>query len=48
VRERREREAQTLADLTGWNLREIRRKAGLQDGKPPEPQTRPWWRRIFD
>lgn len=36
VAERREREAQTLATLTGWGIDEVRRRAGIA---PP----RPWW-----
>jgi hypothetical protein len=44
VRERREREAQQLASLTGWNLGEIRKKMDL-GGAVPEPAA--WWQRIW-
>ena len=45
---RREREAQTLASLTGWSIAEIRRKMGL-DAAPRQiaPAELPWWRRIW-
>jgi hypothetical protein len=47
---RRERDAQTLASLTGWSIDDIRRRQGVgpvapgpaQDGEPA-----PWWRRIW-
>ena len=42
VRERQEKEAQTLARLTGWNLNEIRRKINFLEVKPI-----PWWRNIW-
>ncbi len=45
VGERREREAQTLANLTGWSIDEIRAKMGRYDPTVPEP--RPWWERVF-
>ena len=46
--DRREREAQTLASLTGWSIADVRGKAGL-GGRPPSgggPEE-PWWRRIW-
>jgi hypothetical protein len=43
LRERLEREAQTLVKLTGWSLGEIRRKIEF-----PEVESRPWWRNIWD
>ena len=42
--ERYEREAQTLASLTGWDIQAIRDKMKLE-GEPPAP-TR-WWERIW-
>lgn len=39
VKERQEKEAQTLAKLTGWNLDEIRNKINFV-----EPQSKEWWR----
>jgi hypothetical protein len=42
--ERQEREAQTLARLTGWDLGEIRAQLDLPPELEPE---RPWWQRIW-
>jgi hypothetical protein len=42
--ERREREAQTLASLTGWDISEIRAKMELS-GPPQEPRS--WWERLW-
>ena len=44
--ERFEREAQTLANLTGWDIADIReamKKAGTTPG-----ESAPWWERIWD
>jgi hypothetical protein len=42
--QRHEREAQTLASLTGWNINDIRRS--MKVGMPPaEPVA--WWQRIW-
>jgi len=41
--QRREREAQTLAMLTGWNINEIRRS--MNADAPPQPAA--WWQRIW-
>ena len=46
LRERREREASTLATLTGWELGEIRRKMSLTDGgSQAEPLK--WYQRLW-
>jgi hypothetical protein len=46
LRERQEREAQTLATLTGWPLAEVRRKAGLTTPvQNPAPAV--WWRELW-
>src|SRR5262245_8468563 len=45
LRVRREREAQTLASLTGWSLDEIRRRMG-SDPAPPDPAA-PWWKELW-
>ncbi len=45
---RYEREAQTLANLTGWDIGEIRadmKDYGTDPGKVPEPQ--PWWKSLW-
>lgn len=46
VRERQEREAQQLANLTGWDIAEIRKKIPLLEGTNPE-KDRPWWKRLW-
>jgi hypothetical protein len=43
LNKRRAHEAETLADLTGWNLEDVIRKAGL----PPDSQPKPWWQGIW-
>ncbi|MGB7522347.1 MAG: DUF2330 domain-containing protein [Spirulinaceae cyanobacterium] len=40
--QRQEKEVQTLAKLTKWNIAEIRKKARIEASKPT-----PWWRNIF-
>ena len=43
---RREREAQTLSNLTGWDIAAVRTRAGL--GVPDDGGTgQPWWRRLW-
>ena len=48
VRERQEREARQLANLTGWDLGDIREKIPFAGGFVPEPDKEPWWKRIWD
>jgi hypothetical protein len=43
VNKRKEQEAETLADLTGWNLEDVIKKAGLTPGSEPKP----WWQNIW-
>lgn len=40
---RKAREAQTLVDLTGWNLQDVIKKAGLTPGSEPKP----WWQGLW-
>jgi Na+-translocating ferredoxin:NAD+ oxidoreductase RnfD subunit len=47
LRQRREREAQTLASLTGWNLDEIRQRMNLDRATPPDGTPGPWWKQIW-
>jgi len=47
VKERQEREAQTLANLTGWDIDDIRGKIDYIDGVVPEPGDAPWWKRLW-
>ena len=42
---RREKEAQTLASLTGWDIAEIRRRQG--PGPRAAVDNRAWWERIW-
>lgn len=44
---RRERLAQTLADLTGEELSRIRAKMGLEAPEPAAPPAEKWWGRIW-
>ena len=43
--ERREKEAQTLSNLTGWRIEEIRKQASLP--VPPTIEDVAWWRKIW-
>lgn len=45
LRERQEREAQQLANLTGWDIEDIRRKIPFPE--LAELQSEPWWKRIW-
>jgi hypothetical protein len=47
VRERQEREAQQLANLTGWDIDDIRAKIPFAGGERPKPGKEPWWKRIW-
>ena len=48
TRERQEREAQTLANLTGWDIAAIRAKIPFFGGAAPETNSAPWWKRIWE
>jgi len=45
--ERQEKEAQTLASLTGWDLAEIRKHAGMVQPVQVTAPKESWWDRIF-
>jgi len=45
LRRRREADATRLADLTGWDLAEIRRKMGLRGQPAAEEES--WWQRLW-
>jgi hypothetical protein len=47
LRERQEREAQTLASLTGWRIEDIRRRGGLSGATGAAGAPEPWWRQIW-
>jgi len=44
LRQRAEKEAATLAALTGWSIEDIRRRIGSDREGPP---VRKWWQRLF-
>jgi hypothetical protein len=44
LRHRHETDAVTLAGLTGWNLADVLKQAGLS----PEDRPEPWWRQLWD
>jgi len=46
VYERQQRNAKTLADLTGWELEEI--KQAIDFVNVEDTKSSPWWQRIFD
>lgn len=46
LRERREREAQKVANVTGWDIADIRAKMPALAGTEPAPE--PWWRRLWN
>ena len=48
VRERQEREAQTLANLTGWDIDEIRSKIPFLQLASDDPEKTPWWKSLWD
>ena len=43
LNKRFEQEAQTLAKLTGWKIRDIRKKINFT-----QSQSTPWWRNVWD
>jgi hypothetical protein len=45
LRTRRQEEARTLAELTGWDLGEIRTQMGQDPADPAA--AKPWWKRIW-
>lgn len=45
VQQRREHEAQTLANLTGWDIGTIRSQMGSYE---PAVSIPPWWQRVFN
>jgi hypothetical protein len=47
VKERQEREAQTLANLTGWNIDDIRKKIPFMDAPVSEAEKKSWWSRLW-
>ena len=48
VRDRQEREAQQLANLTGWDIDDIRKKISFANVPEPAEPDKPWWARLWD
>jgi hypothetical protein len=46
LRERQEKEAHNVAELTGWNVDEMRRKMHL-DTASVTPAEKKWWEKIW-
>jgi Na+-translocating ferredoxin:NAD+ oxidoreductase RnfD subunit len=47
LRERHEREAQTLASLTGWSIDEIKQRMQKDGARLPELADDAWWKQIW-
>ncbi len=47
VRKRQEREAQELANVTGWNIDDIRARIEFPIGTDDPQINEPWWKRIW-
>jgi hypothetical protein len=47
LQQRRERESQTLASLTGWNIDEIRKRMGVGPETGPGETPVKWWERLW-
>lgn len=48
VKERQEREAQTLADLTGWDIDVIRQRIPFMVAAETDTDDRNWWQRLWN
>ena len=48
VRKRQEHEAQQLANLTGWDIDEIRAKIDFPEPRHLDEEQAPWWTRLWD
>ena len=46
LRDRQEREAEQLANLTGWDINEIRSKIPFVEVEKPD-ENAPWWKRLW-
>jgi len=47
VKERQEREAQTLANLTGWDIDDIRQKIPFAAVTETDADNKNWWQRLW-
>ena len=48
LRERQEREARQLANLTGWDIDDVRGKIPFANNTAPETDREPWWKRLWN
>jgi hypothetical protein len=48
TRARLEREAQQLANLTGWDIDDIRAKIDFPEPRRVDEEPAPWWSRLWD
>jgi hypothetical protein len=48
LRQRWDREARNLAQLTGWELDDVRRRMNLKVGAAGSAADEPWWQRLWD
>jgi hypothetical protein len=42
------RGAQQLADLTGWDIADIRAQINLRGAVPDGPGSKAWWEKIWN
>ena len=47
VRNRQDREAETLANLTGWDIDDVRSRIDFPGIATNEPDREPWWKRLW-
>jgi hypothetical protein len=47
VRERQEREARQLANLTGWDIDDVRSRIDFPKIATNDPDREPWWKRLW-
>jgi len=48
LRQRWDREARSVAELTGWSLDDVRRRMNLRAGAPGAAPEEPWWQRLWN
>lgn len=48
LKERQEQEAQTLARLTGWEINEIRKNAGISNDGKPIIEKKKWYQNLWN
>src|SRR5262249_49891597 len=46
--QRHEQDAQQLADLTGWDIADIRTQMNLRAAMPNGPESKTWWGKIWN